>query len=228
MTRLVPSFLLLLADPAQAPAPPASGFVELFLATGFVGPLMALAGLVAVALAVRRWLELRPARLAPLELQRSLETAVHDGRLETGLEQAAKSRTLLGELVAAGLHLRRAGLDEMLANVERATAKEALRLGNRVASLGRLGGLAVLAGLFGTTESLISMLLVIQRLKAPLVGDFARGIGEALPCTALGLLVALFSFGAFFALDAKLTRNTLAVREIAEELMRDAAEKGRA
>ncbi len=47
---------------------------------------------------------------------------------------------MLGELVASGLYLRGAGLDEMLANVERTAAKELLRLGNRIANLARLGG----------------------------------------------------------------------------------------
>ena len=59
------------------------------------------------------------------------------------------------------------------------------------------------------------------------MNDFVTGLNEALVCVALGLFVALFCFVAFFWLDARLTQRTLAVRDIAEELVHDAAEKAR-
>jgi biopolymer transport protein ExbB len=214
------------ADQAAATAA-ASGrsLYQLILATGFIGPLLALAGAMALVLVLRRWLELRPDRLAPEALQRSLEVKLHGADLEAGLDLALKSRTALGDLVASGLHLRHAGLDEMLANVERATARESLRLGNRVANLARLGGVVLLVGLFGTVVSLMSMLRVIETLREPTVADFVRGISESLVSVALGLFVALLCFVAFFWLDARLTQRALAVRDVAEELVRDAAER---
>jgi biopolymer transport protein ExbB len=218
------SLLVAPALPAQVNPQPRS-FAELVMASGFIGPLLALASLLAVGMVVARWRELRLQRLAPSSLQRSLEGALHRAELDAGLDHAVASQTLLGDLVAAGLHLRRAGLDEMLANVERATSRESMRLGNRVANLARLGGVVLLVGLLGTTVSLMSALEVIGVLEAPTVNDFAQGIQQALVCVVLGIGAALFSFAAFFWLDARLTQRTLAVREVAEELVRDAAEK---
>ena len=231
MTRLLPIALLVVdcmpsAEMAPAPAPvPGRSLADLALSSGFILPLLTVAGITGIVLAVRRWLELRPGRLAPEELQRSLEGKLHGADLEGGLELAVRSRTVLGELVASGLHLRRAGLDEMLANVERATTRESLRLGNRVANLARLGGVALLVGLFGTIIGLMSTLQVIEVLKAPTVNDFVVGTSESLASFALGLFVGLFCFVAFFWLDSRLTQRTLAVRDLAEELVRDAAEK---
>ncbi len=226
LATLLASAIALQSHAAQtyvAPAPPSSA--DLFRSTGVIGPLMVLAGAVALFIAIRRWLELRAERLSPAELERTLDAAVHAGQFDQGLERAVASHTLLGELVAAGLYLRRAGLDEMLANVERAATKESLRLGNRVAILARLGGIALLVGVFGTTTGLMSVLFVIAQLKAPVPGDFTRGFGESLASTALGLLVAMFCFVAFFWFDSRVTQRVLAVREIAEEMMRDAAER---
>jgi len=197
---------------------------SLFQSTGIVGPLMLLAGAITFVVAVRRWLELRPSRLAPESLQRSLELKLHDGQHGAALQAALESKTLLGELVAAGLRLRAGGLDEMLANIERATGKESLRHGNRVANLSRWGGAVLLIGLWGTTAGLISTMAVLSRLKDPTTSDFVTGIGESLVCVAVALLVALFCFGAFFLMDSKLTRQLLAVREIAEEMAREAVE----
>jgi biopolymer transport protein ExbB len=199
--------------------------LDLFRATGFVGPLMVIAGIVALVMAIRRWLELRASRLAPESVQRAIEIKIHDRQLDGAVRDAVSSRTFLGEVVGSGLHLRDAGLDEMLANVERGAAKESLRLGNRVANLARFGSAVLLVGLFGTTLALIFVMLRIGQLKTPAVNDFVTGIGEALVCMALALLIALFCFGCFFVLDSRLTQRTLEVREIAEELIREAASK---
>ena len=217
------------ADPflAALVAPASPSFTDLFRATGFVGPLMVIGGIVALVMAIRRWGDLRTARLAPEPLQRSVEIKVHDRQLDDALRDAVASRTFLGEVIGSGLYLREAGLDEMLANVERGAAKESLRLGNRVANLARFGGAVLLIGLFGTTLGMINVMLRIAQLKAPTVNDFVTGIGEALVCMALALFIALFCFACFFVLDSRLTHRTLAVREIAEELIREAAAKSK-
>jgi biopolymer transport protein ExbB len=203
-------------------APEPRGFGTLFASTGFFGPLMLLLGAAALALAVRRWLELRPGRLAPESLQKGLERALRDGEPGASLAQATASRTWLGAVVAAGLHLRAAGLDEVLANVERAAIKESLRLSNRIANLGRLGVVVLLLGLLGTMISLMNAMLVLEQLASPKLGDFVAGIGGALTSTALGLAIALPCFVALFVLENLLARRTYAARGIAEELLREA------
>src|ERR1700752_1879213 len=86
------------------------GLAKFFATTGFIGPLMLLCAVRAAFIALRRAFELRPGSLAPLALQRELETHVRDAALV--LDKAASSRSLLGALVTGGMILRRAGLDE--------------------------------------------------------------------------------------------------------------------
>lgn len=217
--------LLAAQAPAGAVAP--QSFARLFMAMGFVGIVMVLVVVVMVVMAVRRFWELRLAFLAPESLQKSLERAIHARDLERALHDASASRSLLGEVVAGGLHLRGVGLDEMLGNVERVTTKAAMAIGNRVANLARWGGASVLVGLLGTTLGVISALLRIAQFKNPTVTDFVVGILEALTCTAFGLFGALFCFGAFFWFDYRLTQRVIAVREMAEEMMRLASEQVR-
>ena len=211
-------------DPTLAPVH--RSFGSLIASTGFVGPVMVLAGLVALVLAVKLWLDLGRARVAPAALQKVLEQAIAGRRLDDALAAAEASRTFLGAAVAGGLLLHRAGHDEMLANVERTAARESIRYGNRVANLARFGGGVLLAGALGTTLSTMNALLVIEAIKEPRMGDFALGIGQALVCVALALLIALFCFLAYFLLDARLTKRTLDVREIAEDMVRDAVTGG--
>lgn len=217
----MPIAALALALLQRAPQP--RGFGALFQSTGFVGPLMLLLGAIAFVLAFLRWRELRPGRLAPEPLQQGLELALRDGKLDAGLSQAVESDTCLGEVVAAGLHLRAGGLDDMLANVERTAIRESLRYSSRITNIARLGVVIVLVGLLGTVMGLVNAMAVLEVLASPTVSDFVSGIGESLTCTVAGLAIALFCFIAYFALESRLVQRTLAVREIAEELMRSAA-----
>src|SRR5690242_18311554 len=152
---------------------------QMFMATGFVGPLLLLFALVALAIAIRRFLELRRERLAPATLQRSLERAVQTGAADTALAQAMGSRSCLGQLVAAALQLRSAGLDEMLANVERAAARESMRHQNRIANLVRAGVLILLVGVLGTVLGMISATTVLGVIKTTTLQDLMPGIAES-------------------------------------------------
>jgi biopolymer transport protein ExbB/TolQ len=212
---------------AEGPGPRPRTMGTLFASTGFVGLLMVGATALALFLAIRRRLDLRPARLAPAPLQRSLELALHAGEPDRALREAESRPSLLGDLVAAGLRVRGAGLDDMLSSVERRSTQEALRLGNGIANLARLGGLILLAGLLGSALSFMNALIVIERLKEPRLQDFAGGLAPALACAAFGLAFAVFCFGAFFLLDHRLTARAIQTREIAEDMLRMAAEKTR-
>jgi biopolymer transport protein ExbB/TolQ len=206
----------------QNTAPQSHGMLDLFACTGFAGPLLLLLAVVGGVAAVRRWLELRPAAMAPESLQRALEHAVRQGQNDQALAQATASRTTLGELVAAGLLLRSQGLDEMLANSERAAVKESLRRQARAVGLSRLGTTILLFSLLGTVLGLMSTMTVLQQLKAPTTMDIVTGIGESLASTAMGLLFALGCYHAYGLLSSRAVTRLLAVREIAEELLIEA------
>jgi len=216
---------LLCALPADSPRP--RGFGALFQATGFAGPLLLLLGAIALVLAIRRWLELRPGALAPEPLQRGLGQAIRDGKTDEALSQAAASRSCLGNVAVGGLQLRTAGLDEMMSGVERAAIKESLRYSNRIANLGRLGVIVLMVGVLGTVLGLMSTMQFLAAVAEPRLSDLAAGAGESLACTALGLAIALPSFAAHFLLENRLARRSLDVREIAEELMSAAAPRTR-
>lgn len=208
--------------PAAVP-PPSPGLFHFFACTGFVGPLLLLLGGIALVMAARRWFELKPATMAPEGLQRLLEQSVRHGQLDQAFAQATASRTTLGDLVAAGLLLRGTTLDDMLANTERAAVKESLHRQANVVALARLGTTILLLALFGTVLGLMSMLSVIAQLKQPAVNMFAIGIGESLASTAIGLLFALVCYWLYGALSARVITRLLHVREIAEELLVEAA-----
>ncbi|HEU4419062.1 MAG TPA: MotA/TolQ/ExbB proton channel family protein, partial [Planctomycetota bacterium] len=157
-------------DPALFPLVP-PGLIDVFVEAGFAGPALLVLGAVAVTKAVRRWMALRPAALAPEGLQRGLEHAIASREPEQAMALAAASPSPLGRFVAAGLLLRSAGLDEMLANCERAAMKEALLRQAGAVGLARFGTLILMFSIFGTVLGLMSALHVLGVMKEPTVQD---------------------------------------------------------
>jgi biopolymer transport protein ExbB/TolQ len=197
-----------------------SAFMQSFAATGFIGPLLLLAGCAGLAVFVGRMRALRMAALAPPPLVDSLRSSLKRRDVERALDEASANRSYLGQIVSAALLLHGAGEDEMLANLERVAARESLGSGNRIAHLVRIGVLVVLLGLLGTVLALISASAMLRRLKDPTPADFAGAIGDALGNAALGLLISALLFAGFYFLDHRLTRRSLATIGIAEDLLR--------
>jgi biopolymer transport protein ExbB/TolQ len=207
---------------------PPPGLIDVFIETGFAGPALLVLGAVAATKAVRRWLALRPMSLAPEGLQRGLEHAIRSKQPEQAVALAAASPSPLGRFVAAGMLLRPAGLDEMLANCERAAMKEALLRQAGAVGLARFGTVILMFAIFGTVLGLMSSLQVLGILKEPTVQDAVTGIRESLGCTAIGLFLSLACFGAWAMLSSRAVTALHEVREIAEELLAEAARPDRA
>jgi biopolymer transport protein ExbB len=193
---------------------------QMFQSMGFMGIVLLIAATAGVFLVLRRARELRVAALSPPDLRRAVAPLLAQGDVDRALDATAANRSFLAQLLQGALLLHGAGEDEMLANLERVAARETLQRGNRVAHLARLGVMTLLLGFLGTALGLIAALTMLRQIKAPTAADFAGAIGEALVCSAFGILVAALSFAGFYLLDHGLTRRTLAVVLEAEELLR--------
>lgn len=231
---LSPLALASLAILAEAPPPasPPSEMVEMMslgqmvLGSGAIGVLVVLLAAVGVLLTILLFFQIRMQALAPMTLQRALERAIRDDDASAAVPLATASPSLLGSVVSAGLHMRSLGLDEMLANVERAAAKEAMRLGNRIANLSRLGGTTLLFGFLGSGLGFL-MLLQIAGADPDAVqaGEMLLSSAVGISPIVLSLMGAILCYGAFFVFDYTLTRRAIKVREMAEEMVYLAAER---
>jgi len=215
------SALPLFQEPLPRPEP--HSVFDYFLCTGFVGPMLLLLGVVAIVLTIRRWQALAPAATAPEALQRQLETAVRQGQVEQAFAQATASRTALGDLVAAGLTMRGAGLDDMLANTERAAIKESLERQAHAVVVSRLGTTILLLSIAGTVMGLMSTMAFVSAMKDPPGFVLLVGIGESLASTAIGLVLAILCYQLHGMLGSRSVTRLLRIREIAEELLVEAA-----
>jgi biopolymer transport protein ExbB len=126
------------------------------------------------------------------------------GNVGKALALCSQTPTPLANIIKAGLVKVNKSDAEVQAAMDEASLREVPRLEHRTAYLAMLANVAMLAGLLGTIVGLI------QCFAAVAVGDpsekatmLAKGISEAMNCTAFGLIAAIVALMGFAALNGK-------------------------
>lgn len=147
----------------------------------------------AVGLAVERYLSLRPGRVLPQVVRDAVEQIVQ-GRAAVIRAGIAEAQAPAARVLAAGL--RREG--HLLADVEKAMedqlAAEAALLRGNARGIGLLAAVAPLLGLLGTVLGIADAFATVERTglgKAESSEALAAGIKVALYTTIFGLCVAI-------------------------------------
>ncbi len=129
--------------------------------------------------------------------------------------QAPAARVCKSLLVRA---LSRGSSEDITAMIEASMSRESHPIERRTSYLAMLANIATLLGLLGTISGLIQSFAAAAQVdpsqKAELL---AKGISEAMNCTAYGLIVAIFSLVMYALLQGK-TQNLLdELKEVAFE-----------
>src|SRR5436309_10723086 len=137
------------------------------------------------------------------EFLRGLKTHILNGDLDKAISYTAGQKaTPLTNIVKAGLINVPKGEDEVQAAMDEASLRGMPRLEKRTGYLAMLGNVATLVGLLGTILGLINSFAgvagVDPSMKATLL---AKGISEAMNCTAFGLITAVPALLAFSILN---------------------------
>ena len=146
---------------------------------------------IALAIILERFWSLRRATVMPPGLGEEVRKWAQSRNLDARHLETLSENSPLGELLAAALAVRHRPRDEIKERLEDAGRHVTHRMERFLNSLGTIALIAPLLGLLGTVIGLIRMFLAVM---ASGVGDpmkMAGGIGEALICTASGLIVAI-------------------------------------
>jgi len=121
-------------------------------------------------------------------------------------EQQAKK---MDELVKAGLMKVNRPDSEVQAAMDEAALRELPKIESRTPYLALLANLAMLCGLFGTVTGLIAAFGAVANADAASRATMlARGISEAMNCTAFGLFTGILGLASFAYLNGR-TQNAL-------------------
>lgn len=159
-----------------------------------------LSSAVAVAIIFERFWSLRRSAIVPPQLGEQVREWARTRKLDPSHIRELENNSPLGELLAAALVVRDRSRDVIRERVEDTGRHVVHHLERYLNTLGTIALIGPLLGLLGTVSGMIRMFFAVM---AGGVGDPARmagGIGEALVCTAAGLVVAIpaYVFHRFF------------------------------
>src|SRR5688572_30182709 len=202
--------------------------LELFETTGPVGYMIVGCSIAGTALVIEHMISLRREKLAPPEFAAEVEALIEEERYDEALELSVEEDSYLANLTAAGLHMRHAGYEEMIAGLEMAAQEETFKLNAKISYLSLIGNVAPLLGLLGTVTGMISSFQEIERLKSPTPGDLAKGVYESLVNTTMGLFVAIIFLTLYFLFKNRVTKLTLSMNLQAVDMLKNLATGTRA
>ena len=153
-------------------------------------PLVALSAL-ALAIIVERAWSLRRRIVMPPGLGDEVRAWAARGKLDPDHIDSLRGTSPLGALLAAALDVRHLSRDRIRERIEDVGRHLVHRLERYLNTLGSIAAAGPLLGLFGTVVGMIDMFLVINDAGIGDVNRLAGGIGNALVCTATGMIVAI-------------------------------------
>lgn len=165
--------------------------LELLLSGGWImWPIFA-ASAISVAIILERFWTLRRRVVLPPGLGDEVRAWARQHKLDPAHLQALRGNSPLGELLAAGLEVRHRPREQVKERIEDVGRHVVHQLERFLNTLGSIASVAPLLGLLGTVIGMIHMFLAILDHGIGDVTQLAGGIGQALICTAAGMVVAI-------------------------------------
>jgi len=174
---------------------------------------------VALAIVLERCWTLRRSSVLPPGLGEEVRNWARSGQLDPNHLNTLANGSPLGELLASALAVRNRPRELIKERIEDTGRHVVHRMERYLNTLGTIALIGPLLGLLGTVIGLIRMFMEVMRGG---VGDpmkMAGGIGEALICTATGLIVAIPAYVLHRYFRSKVAGYCVAMEKQATELL---------
>lgn len=154
-------------------------------------PIMA-CSVMALAIAIERFLVLRRATIDTREFMDTMRTVLRQNRIQEAIEICNETAAPVARIMRAGILKHGRSKEDIREAIEDAGHLEIPRLERYLSALATIAHITPLLGLLGTVAGMIKAFAQIQN-KQGLVNpsDLAEGISNALVTTAAGLTVAI-------------------------------------
>ncbi len=148
--------------------------------------------IVALAVAIERFYNLRKMTADTREFMDQIRNALRQSRVQDALQVCDETNTPIARIVKAGLLKCARSKAEIREAIEDAGHLEVPRLERYLPVLATCASVAPLLGLLGTVQGMIKCFAAIETLQGQVnPSNLAEGIGNALITTFAGLIVAI-------------------------------------
>ncbi|MCC6488941.1 MAG: MotA/TolQ/ExbB proton channel family protein [Candidatus Hydrogenedentes bacterium] len=147
---------------------------------------------VALAIAIERFLTLRRATIDTREFMDAMRTVLRQNRIQEAVTICDETDAPVARIMKAGVLKHNRSKEDIREAIEDAGHLEIPRLERYMSALATCANIAPLLGLLGTVQGMIKCFATIQHKQGQVnPSDLAEGIGNALITTAAGLTVAI-------------------------------------
>jgi biopolymer transport protein ExbB/TolQ len=155
-----------------------------------------------LGITIERVIYLKKAGIDKEKLLALLKSQIMAGNVQGAVKVCSGNPTPLTRIIQAGLTKFNRPDHEVQAAMDEAALRELPKLEKRTGYLAMLGNVATLIGLLGTIIGLIDSFAGVAGVDASMKATLlAKGISEAMNCTAFGLFTAVPSLLAFAILN---------------------------
>ena len=165
--------------------------LDLFIKGGYVMYPILLGSIVALAVIIERFINLREAKVIPKDFFARIKGLLLEGHINEALSICSKSNKPIAKIIEAGIMKYYFGRDEIKEAIEDAGRHEIASVEKYLNILSTIAGVAPLLGLLGTVTGMIKVFNIISLGGIGKAEELAGGIGEALITTAAGLSIAI-------------------------------------
>jgi len=222
-TSLFAGVALLGGLAAEASAQESGGTTlgDIFKNAGVIGWMIVGLSVVALAVIIKFFVDLKREKLAPPDLLDELDGLLDEKNYQEALQLCEDEPNFLTHVVSAGLGKIEANhpFDQIQGAMAEALDEETVKLHLKVGWLSLISQVAPMMGLLGTVQGMIQAFGVIATKDSGVSPkDLARGIKAALITTLFGLLVGIPPSAFFVYFRNRVITITLEVSAMVEEL----------
>jgi biopolymer transport protein ExbB/TolQ len=172
-----------------------------------------------IAIIVERAVYLFKASVDKDKLLALLKSQVMSGNVQGAIKVCSGNPTPMTRIVQAGLMKFNKTDDEVQAAMDEAALRELPKINARTPYLAMLANFAVMAGLLGTISGMIKSFGSVAGEAGNKATELAKGISEALNCTAFGIATSLIGLLGFSLLSGKTTKVTDDINEVTVQVV---------
>jgi len=177
-------------DAAESQSP--KNVLDLIMAGGYVMFPLGLCSVLALGIAVERFISLTRGKLLPVEFSEGLrETFIGEKDYKASMEYCEDNPCPLSNIFKAGINRAPQGDEAMEKAIEDAGAREVNKMKRSLKPLSVIARVAPLLGLLGTVYGMITAFQSASAMGVGKADRLATGIYEALVTTATGLTLAI-------------------------------------
>lgn len=207
----------------QAPAPTEqrSTIADMFDYdnAGLIGYLIVVMSVVALALIIENFMNLKREKLAPPDMIDELEALFDEENFQEANELCEQEKNYLTRCVGAGLSKLGHPFETIQITIREMETEEAVKLFQKIGWLSLISAIAPMMGLFGTVTGMFVTFGTIAAAGGSVSpAILAKGIKMALITTIFGLTVAIPVGLCFFMLRNRVVRISTEVNAMVEDL----------